>query len=112
MKQTKRAKAQPAKPKKAGTKEPLTVDAATGLADPTPAPVDLARIVDVRREMARIYRGMKAGEIEANTGSKLVWVLAQIGSMIELEEFERRIAELEERAVGGARSLPAPARTH
>ena len=95
-----------------GTKEPLTLDGATGVPDPTPSPIDLARIVDVRREMARIYRGMKEGAIDPATGAKLVWVLSQIGSMIELEEFERRLTELEDRTLRDARALPPPAARH
>jgi hypothetical protein len=110
---TRRQPVSTSRQEKTGTKEPLTLDGSTGVPDPAPSPIDLARIVDVRREMARIYRGMKGGEIDAGTGAKLVWVLSQIGSMIELEEFERRITKLEDRQrAGGPHALPSSATTH
>jgi hypothetical protein len=100
------------KPKTSDAKMSLTIDGESGVADPTPSRVDLASAHDVRLEMARIYRSMKAKEIDSGEGAKLVWVLAQIGKMIEVHEIERRVTELEERASVG-RSPPAPAaRTH
>ena len=78
---------------------PMTVDNASGEAYPTPSKkIDLANINDVRLEMASVYRGMKSGSIEAGDGSRLVYVLGQIGKMIELHDIERRINQLEEKS--------------
>ena len=60
-----------------------TIDNASGDVLPTPAKkIDLATINDVRLEMASVYRGMKSGSVEAGDGTKLVYVLGQIGKMI------------------------------
>lgn len=92
-----------------GTKPGLVIDGETGAADPTPHKIDLATALDVRREMAIIYRAMKAKTLDSSDGTKLVYVLSQIGKMIEIHEVERRLGELEERIDSG-RLLPA--RTH
>ena len=49
----------------------------------------------VRREMAAVYREMRAGSIESQDGTRYVYVLAQVGKMIEQSELERRVAALE-----------------
>lgn len=65
------------------TNKPATIDNKSGKLLPTPKKIDLATIDDVRLEMANVYRGMKAGIIEASDGTKLAYVLAQIGKAIE-----------------------------
>ena len=77
--------------------EPLTIDAVTGRLDPTPPTIHLKTADDVRVEMGKVYREMRHGKIESGEGTKLVYVLAQIGKVIELNEIEKRI-ELLERA--------------
>ena len=77
------------------SKEPVTVDNASGRLDPTPAKIDLKTIDDVRLEMAKVYREMKSGKIETSDGTKLVYVLVQIGKMIELYDIENRLTLLE-----------------
>jgi hypothetical protein len=62
---------------------------------PTPNRVDLKSIDDVRLEMAKVYRSMKSGELQSSDGTRLVYVLAQIGKMIELHEVEKRLVALE-----------------
>lgn len=47
--------------------------------------------------MASVYRAMKGGSIEAGDGSRLVYVLGQIGKMIELHDIEKRINLIEEK---------------
>ena len=76
-------------------KQPVTVDNKSGKVLPTPKKIDLATIDDVRLELANVYRGMKAGVIETSDGTKLAYVLGQIGKMIEIHDIERRIASLE-----------------
>jgi hypothetical protein len=43
---------------------------------PTPPRIDLKTIDDVRVEMARVYRDMRARRIESSDGTKLAYVLA------------------------------------
>ena len=65
-----------------------TIDNASGDVLPTPAKkIDLATINDVRLEMASVYRGMKSGSVEASDGTKLVYVLSQIGKMIAEKQY-------------------------
>ena len=74
---------------------PATIDAQSIELIPTPARIDLKSIDDVRREMARVYREMRGNVIEAQQGTRLVYVLAAIGKLIELHELEQRIQDLE-----------------
>lgn len=62
----------------------------------TPSRIDLKTIDDVRLEMARVYREMRANQVEAAVGTKFVYVLSAIGKLIELHEIEKRIIKLEE----------------
>lgn len=61
---------------------------------PTPT-IHLKTIDDVRLEMAKVYRDMKFKKIAANDGTRLVYVLGQIGRMIELHDIEMRLEVLE-----------------
>ena len=88
-----------------GAKEGLTIDGVTGTVTPTPPKIDLASALDVRREMAKVYRETKAGKIDTADGAKLVYMLAQVGKMIELHEIETRLTALEAR---NGKPLPAP----
>lgn len=63
---------------------------------PIPNRIDLKTIDDVRLEMARVYRDMRAEKILTNDGTRLVYVLGQIGKMIELHEIIKRVEKLEE----------------
>jgi hypothetical protein len=57
--------------------------------------ISLKTLFQVRREMASVYREMRAGSIESQDGTRYVYVLAQVGKMIEQSELERRVAQLE-----------------
>ena len=50
--------------------------------------------------MARIYREMESGKRDSQDGSRLVFVLGQIGKMLELTQIERRLDALEDRSDG------------
>ena len=63
----------------------------------TPSRIDLKHIDDVRLEMAKVYRDMKQQKIPAQDGTRLVYVLTQIGKMIELHDIEKRVNRIEER---------------
>jgi len=62
---------------------------------PTPSRIDLKTIDDVRVEMARVYRDMRAGRIDTADGTKLAYVLAQLGKLIESGEIEKRLEAVE-----------------
>jgi hypothetical protein len=74
--------------------QPVTIDGASLHVLPTPQ-IHLKTADDVRLEMGKVYREMRHGKIESGEGTKLVYVLGQIGKVIELVEVERRIALLE-----------------
>ena len=76
-------------------KTPVTIDGSTSEVLPTPSRTDLKTIDDVRLEMARVYREMRGNSMETQQGTRLVYVLSQIGKLIEIHEIERRIAALE-----------------
>jgi hypothetical protein len=79
-------------------KPPATIDEATGLPVPMPRPrqrTPLTRLEDVKRELGRVYRAMKSGEILHEDGTNRAFVLGQLGKVIEMADLERRIDELE-----------------
>jgi hypothetical protein len=75
--------------------QPVTIDGASLHVLPTPQVIHLKTADDVRLEMGKVYREMRQGKIESGEGTKLVYVLGQIGKVIELVEIEKRIALLE-----------------
>jgi len=74
---------------------PVTQDSSQEISIPTPNKIDLKSIDDVRLEMAKVYRSMKGKELQASDGTRLVYVLSQIGKMIEVHEVEKRLVALE-----------------
>ena len=84
----------------AGTpRAPATIDGATLKLLPTPGrrKPQLTSMEGVRVEMAPVYREMESGKRDSQEGSRLVYVLSQIGKVLEFTEIERRIARIEER---------------
>lgn len=59
--------------------------------------IDLDTTSRVRREMSRVYREIRAGQIESTEGARLVYVLSAVGKMIAESELEARLRVLEER---------------
>ena len=45
--------------------------------------------------MARVYRDMRSREIDPQDGTRLTYVLAQLGKMHELADVEQRVIALE-----------------
>ena len=78
-----------------GNNSPGTLDRHAPAVLPTPSRVDLKTIDDVRVEMARVYRDMRGGKIDAQDGTRLAYVLAQIGKLIESGEIEKRLEAVE-----------------
>lgn len=62
---------------------------------PTPPRINLSTIDDVRREMAKVYRDMRSQTIDPQDGTRLTYVLAQLGKMHEMAEVEQRVNALE-----------------
>jgi hypothetical protein len=73
----------------------ITQDNCEDISIPTSYRIDLKSIDDVRLEMAKVYRSMKSGELQSSDGTRLVYVLTQIGKMIEVHEVEKRLVVLE-----------------
>lgn len=72
----------------------VNVDTTTLDVNPTPT-IHLKTIDNIRLEMGKVYRDMRSQKIPTHDGTRLVYVLAQIGKMIELFEIEKRLEKLE-----------------
>lgn len=83
--------------RKSTTEGPLTLDAVTGKPAPPPpaSDINLHNIAAVRREMGKVYRDTRAGKIDSQDGTRLVYILTQIAKLHEAEELERRVQQLE-----------------
>lgn len=81
--------------KKKETKHLEVIDGELIPADPTPKQIKLVTIMDCKREMARVYRDSRQGRIDIQDGTRLVYMLSQIGKLIEVSELEKRIELLE-----------------
>lgn len=75
----------------------VTIDEQELLTEPTPREIHLKSIDHIRLEMGRVYRDMRLGRVASSDGTRLVYVLSQIGKMIELYEIVKRIEKLEEK---------------
>ena len=76
---------------------PATIDGATLTVLPTPQTIHLKTLDQVRLEMAKVYRDSRQGRVDVADGAKLVFMLSQIGKLIELSELEQRVQALEDR---------------
>lgn len=74
----------------------VTIYESTNLVEPTPREIHLKTIDHVRLEMSKVYRDMKLQKIPTHDGTRFVYVLAQIGKMIEIGQLEQRLTILEE----------------
>jgi hypothetical protein len=59
---------------------------------PTPR---LSSLEDVRRELARLYREARHGDIPAQVATRLCYLLDRLAALIAVGDLERRIEELE-----------------
>ncbi len=76
-------------------KTPATVENQTGAIDPTPTKIELRTVAQVRRELSKVYRGMRDNSIDMGDGAKLTYVLIAINKIIVDTELEARITLLE-----------------
>lgn len=83
---------------------PTTSQAAAGKGKsgprtPSPRPVRIGRldtIGGVVRELGRLYRAARRGEITSAEAARLAYIATQIRAAIEVGDLERRLTELEE----------------
>ena len=75
--------------------QPATIDGATLELLPLPRDIRLKTADDVRLELARVYRDMRAGRIEMADGTKLAYVLGQLNKSIETGQLAERLELLE-----------------
>lgn len=70
-------------------------EAAGELVDPTPNRIDLRNAHAVRRELAAVYRDMRAGKIDPQDGTRLAYVLDLIRKAYDTGVLQERIETLE-----------------
>lgn len=74
-----------------------TVDGAENTDQPTPRlRIPLKTANDVSRELGRLYRQMKSGQIVPTDGTKLAYVLNLLRQSIETSDIETRLQALEQ----------------
>ena len=76
-------------------KQPATIDGASLEVLPNPRDIRLKTADDVRLELGRVYRDMRAGRIETGDGTKLAYVLGQLTKSIETGTLADRLELLE-----------------
>ena len=81
--------------KKKATNQSEVVEGELIPAEPTSRQIKLVTVMDCKREMAKVYRDSRQGRIDIQDGTRLVYMLSQIGKLIELSELEKRIELLE-----------------
>lgn len=57
--------------------------------------IPLAKISDVRFEIAKLYREARTGKIDVQDATRLAYLLQVLGKIIETSEIEARISALE-----------------
>ncbi|MBV5301296.1 MAG: hypothetical protein J0649_05870, partial [Methylococcales bacterium] len=77
-------------------REPVEIDGLTGEVEELPPRrgkryrCELSTAQDVRREMAKVYRECRSNMMDAQTGTKLVWMLQGVAKVIETSDLEKR----------------------
>jgi len=77
-------------------KEHQQADPAGKPAGPSRLRLPLKDLRDVQRELARVYRAMKADQMPLVKGRTLVYALSMLSRSIEGSELERRVVMLEQ----------------
>jgi len=72
-----------------------TLEGVVTEATPTPPKIDLRNANAIRREIAAVYRDMRAGRIEMQDGTKLAYVLDMIRKAYETVVIEERLETVE-----------------
>lgn len=78
------------------TKSEITENGAVVQLVQSPTPlIRLHTLDDLRLEMARVYREMRARTIDPGEGTKLAYVLGQMVQLFELSKQQQRIETIE-----------------
>jgi hypothetical protein len=83
-------------------REGVIIDGITGEVETLPPQrgkryrCELDTVQDVKREMAKVYRECRSDILDAQTGTKLTWMLQGIAKVIETSDFEQRLEQLEQ----------------
>jgi len=78
-----------------GKNQRQTNDEQGEILDPAPPKIDLRDAHAIRRELAAVYRDMRAGSIESQDGTRLAYVLDMIRKAFETAVMQDRIEALE-----------------
>ncbi len=78
-----------------GNKLTETLEGVVTEATPSPPKIDLRNARAIRREIAAVYRDMRAGNIEMQDGTKLAYVLDMIRKAYETAVIEERLEAVE-----------------
>lgn len=79
-----------------GKRNHETFDGEGNPLEPTPSPkIDLRDGHAIRRELAAVYRDMRAGKIEPQNGTRLAYVLDMIRKAYETSVLQDRLELLE-----------------
>ena len=70
-------------------------DGQAEILDPSPPKIDLRDAHAIRREIAAVYRDMRAGRIESQDGTRLAYVLDMMRKAFEASVTQDRIDALE-----------------
>jgi len=74
---------------------PPPADSGESPAPPSRLRTRLLTIGDVKKELARLYREARAGQVDSQAASRLANMLSILGRLIEGSDLERRLEELE-----------------
>ena len=96
--------------KKRDAETPQAADAAPGGRAPPRLRLKLSELRDVTRELARLYRSMKAERMPLDRGKALVYVLSVLARVLEGGLLDRRVGELE-KEVGRWQDVTSASRT-
>jgi len=67
---------------------------------------DLTKLTSVAREIARIYRAVRRGQMRSEEGTKATYILRQLAHVLEVTQIEKRLNEMERQLLGN--NLPEP----
>lgn len=79
-------------------KTSATRTAASESAAPSRLRLKLSSAEDICRELARLYRSAKAGQVEVQDASRMANILQILARVLETSDLEQRIIKLESEA--------------
>lgn len=79
---------------KSGGNSPISYSASPRATSPR---LRLSTIGDCKREIAKLYREVRRGELASTEATRLVWLLNTLANLIADHDLEKRLAQLEKR---------------